>query len=122
MLGADVVVAHRRCLALGILQDARGFPAQAGLGVAAVDLRPPRQVGFELALHRRRGRAGLLQDLRHDAFGLLEQRQQQVFWFDLAVVIGLRELLGSENRLLPALGEFVESHDDLRILKLEARS
>ena len=72
MLGADVVVVHRGRLALGILQDARGLPAQAGLGIAAVDLRPPRQVGFELALHGCRGRAGLLQDLRHDPFGLLE--------------------------------------------------
>ena len=107
MLGADVVVAHRRCLALGILQDARSLPAQAGLGVAAVDLRPPRQVGFELALHGRRVRAGLLQDLRHDAFGLLEQRQQQVLRLDLVVVIGLRELLGSQDGLLPALSESV---------------
>ena len=107
MLGADVVVVHRRCFALGILQDARGLPAQAGLGVAAVDLRSLRQVGFELALHGRRVCAGLLQDLRHDPFGLLEQRQQQVLRFDLVVVIGLRELLGGENGLLPALGETV---------------
>ena len=107
MLGADVVVVHRRCFALGILQDARSLPAQAGLGVAAVDLRPPRQVGFELALHGRRVCAGLLQDLRHDPFGLLEQRQQQVLRFDLVVVIGFRELLGGENGLLPTLGETV---------------
>ena len=101
MLGADVVVTHRGRLALGILQDARGLPAQAGLGIAAVDLRPPRQVGFEPALHGRRVRAGLLQDLRHHPFWLLEQRQQQVLRLDLVVVIGLRELLGGEDRLLP---------------------
>ena len=52
-------------------------------------------------------RARLGDDLRHDAVGLLEQRQQQVLRLDLAVVISLRELLGGEDRLLPALGEFV---------------
>ena len=114
MLGADIIIVHGRRFALRVLEDAAKLAAYARLGIAAVHLGPPRQVRFELRLHDPRVRARLGDDLRHDAVGLLEQRQQQVLRLDLAVVIGLRELLGGENRLLPALGEFVESHDGLR--------
>ena len=107
MLGADIIIAHGRRLALRVLDDAAERAAYARLGIAAVHLRPPRQVRLELRLHDSRVRARLGDDLRHDAVGLLEQRQQQVLRLDLAVVIGFRELLGGENGLLPALGEFV---------------
>ena len=114
MLGTDIIIVHGRCLALRILKDAAQRAARSGLGIAAVHLRPPRQIGLELPLHDLRVRTCLGDDLRHDAVRLLKQRQQQVLRLDLAVVMGLRELLGGENGLLPALGEFVESHDDLR--------
>ena len=107
MLSADIIIVHSRGFALRILDDAAQRAAHARLRIAAVDLRPPCQIGFELALYRPRVRARLGDDLRHDTVGLLEQRQQQVLRLDLAVVIGLRELLGGENGLLPALGEFV---------------
>ncbi len=114
VLGADVVVAHGRGLVLRVLEDAAKLAAHARLGVAAVNLRPPRQIGLELALDDLWARADLCDDLRHDPFRLLQQRQQQVLRLDLAVVIGLRELLGGNDGLLAALGEFVESHDGLR--------
>ena len=107
MLGTDIIIVHGRGLALRILDDAAERAAHSRLGIAAVHLRPPRQVGLKLRLHDPRVRARLSDDLRHDAVGLLQQRQQQVLRLDLAVVIGLRELLGGENGLLPALGEFV---------------
>ena len=101
MLGADIIIVHGRRLALRVLEDAGKLAAYARLGIAAVHLGPPRQVRFELGLHDPRIRARLGDDLRHDAVGLLEQRQQQVLRLDLAVVIGLRELLGGENCFLP---------------------
>jgi hypothetical protein len=60
---------------------------------------------------RSRIRVHLPDDLRRDAFALLEQRQEQVLRRDLRVSLAVGELLGGEDRLLGLLGVLVDVHD-----------
>ena len=52
-------------------------------------------------------RAQLLDDLRHDPVGLLQQREQQVLGLDLGLVVLGRDGLRADNGLLSLLGVFV---------------
>ena len=69
---------------------------------------------IQLRAHRRRQRrrirVHLADDLRNDAFLLLEQRQQQVLGQDLGVPLAIGQLLRGENRFLGFLGVLVDIH------------
>ena len=70
---------------------------------------------FELGAHRggeaERIRVHLADDLRDDAFVLLDERQQQVLGQDLGMSFALGELLRGEDRFLCFLGVLVDVHD-----------
>ncbi len=91
MLGADELVLHRLGLGLrGVEHDAQPR-RQAGLG-AAVRLGLPPELLAQGPSQRGRIGVELLQDGRHDAVGLLDERHEQMLGLDLRVIQLAREL------------------------------
>ena len=64
-----------------------------------------------------RVRVHLADNLRDDAFLLLEQRQQQMFGKDLGMALALGQLLRGKNRFLCFLGVLVDIHDVFYLLR-----
>ena len=110
VLGADIVVVHPVSLALGGLQHALQRPADAWLHGIAVDPRPVVEGNIDLGNELLRVAPKPKHNLRHDAVGLLQQRQKQMFRLNLRVVIGFSLRLSLQQRFLGALRKFVLSH------------
>ena len=110
VLGADIVVVHPVSLALSSLQHALQRPADAWLHGIAVDPRPVVEGNIDLGNELLRVAPKPKHNLRHDAVGLLQQRQKQMFRLNLRVVIGFSLRLSLQQRFLGALRKFVLSH------------
>ena len=124
MLDGDEVVLHalgklfrlRQCL-IDLARDieAVGLPAGAGHARQLVDLR--RDGGVQ-ALD---GNAHFLQQLRHKAVVLLQQRREQMHLLDLLVLILNGQLLGRLNGLQRFLRIILCVHTTIQLLGVSTR-
>ena len=108
VLGAGVLVLEPLGFLLGGRRSPAAGAAEKPTCDAAVRARQPVQLGAHRRRQRRRIRVHLADDLRDDAFLLLEQRQQQVLGQDLGVPFAVGELLRGEDRFLRFLGVLVD--------------
>ena len=73
---------------------------------------------LDVGAHDARVGAELGQDARHDAALLIEEREQEMLWTDLGVVLGNRDFARGSDRFLRLHREFVELHDARNVATL----
>ena len=112
VLGADVFVAQAIGFFVGAVDDA--FQARRDedlVRALAINGRRARAAPQDV-IHARTQGADIdgqpLEDLRHDAVGLLKQGQQEVFGVHLAVAVAVEDFVGAGGGVLRALGEAVK--------------
>ena len=112
VLGADVFIAQPIGFFVGAVDDA--FQARRDedlVRALAVNGRRARAAPQDV-IHARTQGADIdgqpLEDLRHDAVGLLQQGQQEVLGVHLAVAVTVEDFVGAGGGVLRALGEAVE--------------
>ena len=110
MLGADVLVLEPVGFLLGGVGHLTEARRESGLR-SALRTRELVELGTDGGREGRGIRVHLADDLRNDAFFLLDERQQQVLRLDLGMPFAVRELLRGKDRLLCFLGVFVDVHD-----------
>jgi hypothetical protein len=108
VLGADELVLQPRRFGLGRVDDQ--FHARGQAHVAAIRLRDRLQKCARLACDAHRVERDLPQDGRHDAAGLLHQRDEQMFRSHLRVVVLGGEVLRCEEGFLRFFSQFVQIH------------
>jgi len=120
VLGADVLVLQALGFRLCRLKDQAHPWGQAD--VRAVGLRQRLEQPARLRGSAGRINGHLAEDRRHNAVGLLDQRNEQVLGRDLRVVGFGGEVLGGDHRLLRLLSKFVQVHRRYAALCLAAAS
>ncbi len=109
MLGADELVLQPLGFGLGGFRDL-AKPRRERRLRSTIRRGLLRQLGSQLIGDRLRLDRHLAQQRRHDAVGLLDEREQQMLGIDLGVVALLGEPLRRQDRFLRLLGVLVQVH------------
>ena len=120
VLGADELVLDAVGLRLRPVGDEREPRRQMRLG-SAVGLRHVLEQLARAAARSRDLDVHLSQQFRHDAVGLLDERDEQVLRLDLGVVALLGEIDGLGDGFAGLFGELVDIHGPLLVMNRRIR-
>ena len=111
MLGAEEFVLQLRHLLFGRIDRRAQVIADPQIVTAALDLRPPLELLRSTAVPQIRDRdAHLLEQRPRHAFGLVEQREQEMLVRDFLLIELRSDILRRLQRFLHLLGKFIRSH------------
>ncbi len=114
LAGDELVAALLRFL-VGQVEQVAEVATDRHLAAMTFDLGQPGQRLTQILLEGRHIDTGAGQQRRSAAIVLVDQRQQQVLRFDELLVAANGQALGIGQRLLELGGEFVDTHEVLRV-------
>jgi len=107
--GDELVIAFHRHL-VDEVQKLVELRRNGQLGIHALHLGQAFDCCIERGLERRDIDAGSGEQGASARFGIVEQREQQMLWLDIGIVVAVGEALGIGQGLLEFGGEFVKAH------------